>query len=236
MIAKDQNIALLTVGNSALKNSDWTDYANYCFDREKGLRKEAFKHLDIFLKSTEKWTIERKIEFVKFLLPLFETVEDADYGPFPQPLSDKLIKPTLTKWCENENADGNPFRWFGKYYHSEEHLFKALEINSSDDLARQTLLSKWTYNIYYSVHHLPEGYIGEPYEDIKLGEKIKEQIRHLTTSELRGHWMKELEEDLELVRNYIEWKTSGHNDFEKWGIEKSKRTTYGLTRVYYNEE
>ena len=48
MIAKDQNIALLTVGNSALKNADWTDYANYCFDREKGLRKEAFKHLDKF--------------------------------------------------------------------------------------------------------------------------------------------------------------------------------------------
>lgn len=32
----------MTVGNSALKNPDWVEYANYCFDREKGLRKEAF--------------------------------------------------------------------------------------------------------------------------------------------------------------------------------------------------
>ena len=38
-------------GNSALKNADWTEYANYCFDREKGLRKEAFRQLDKFLKS-----------------------------------------------------------------------------------------------------------------------------------------------------------------------------------------
>jgi len=82
MIAKDQNIALLTVGNSALKNSYWADYSNYCFDREKGLRKEAFKHLDKFLKSTENWATEGKIEFVKFLFPYFETVEDADYGAF----------------------------------------------------------------------------------------------------------------------------------------------------------
>jgi hypothetical protein len=236
MIAKDQNVALVTVGNAALKNSDWTDYVNYCLDREKGLRKEAFKHLDNFLKSTVDWTIEKKIEFVKFLFPFFETVEDADYGPFPQPLSEKLIKPTLLKWCEKEETDGNPFRWYGKYYRSEEHLFKALEINPADDLARQTILSWWTYNIYYSVHHLPEGYIGKPFDDIQLGEKIKEQIRLLTTAEQREHWTKELEEDLELVRNYIDWKTSGHSDFEKWGQENNKKTGYGLTRTYYYEK
>ena len=85
MIAKDQNIALLTVGNSALKNTDWADYANYCFEREKGLRKEAFKHLDKFLKSTEDWTIHRKIEFVQFLLPFFETIKDGIDGKWFSP-------------------------------------------------------------------------------------------------------------------------------------------------------
>lgn len=236
MIGKDQNIALLIVGNSALRNPEWTDYANYCFDREKGLRKNAFRHLDKFLKSTETWTIKKKIEFVKFLFLFFEKLKDADYGPFPQLLSDKLVKPTLIKWCEAEKTDGNPFRWYGKYYRSEEYLFKALEINPADDLARQTILGWWTYNIYYSVHHLPEGYIGEPFDDIKLGEKIKEQIQLLKTSELRAHWTKELEEDLELVRNYIDWKSSGHADFEKWGQENKRQTSYGLTRTYYYEK
>lgn len=232
MITKEQNTALLTVGNFALNNSDWTDYANYCFDREKGLRKEAFIHLDNFLVSADKWTFERKIEFVKFLLPLFESVKYADYGPFPQPLSDRLIKPTLIKWCDSENEDGNPFRWFGKYYHSEEHLFRALEINPSDDLARQALLGKWTYRIYYSVHHLPVGYIGEPLEDIQLGVLIKEHIAKLTTQELRQAWTKEAEDDLELVRNYIDWKSSGQADFEKWGQENNRRTGYGIQRTY----
>jgi hypothetical protein len=236
MIAKEQNIALLTVGNSALKNSDWTDYANYCFAREKGLRKDAFRHLDIFLNKTESWTTESKIEFVKFLFQFFDTVEEADYGPFPHPLSDKLVKPILIKWCATEKTDGNPFRWYGKYYNSEDHLFKALEINPSDDIARQILLGKWTYNIYFSVHHLPEGYIGEPHEDILLGEKIKEHIAKLTTQELRQKWTKEAEEDLELVCNYIEWKTSGQEDFEKWGQANKKRTGYGIQRTYYYEK
>lgn len=236
MIAKEQNTALLTVGKTALKNADWTDYAHYCFDREKGLRKDAFKHLEKFIKSTEDWTFDKKIDFVKFLFPFFENVQDADYACFPQPLSDKLIKPTLIKWCDNEDADNNPFRWYGKYYRSEDHLFKALEINPTDDLARQTLLSWWTYNIYYSVHHLPEGYIGEPLEDIKLGEKIKAEIQKLSAAQLREYWMNELEEDLELVRNYIDWKTSGHADFEKWGVENKKQTGYGLTRTYYYEK
>ena len=49
VIANDQNKALLTVGNAALANPGWTAYANYCFAREKGLRKEAFRQLDNFL-------------------------------------------------------------------------------------------------------------------------------------------------------------------------------------------
>jgi hypothetical protein len=83
---------------------------------------------------------------------------------------------------------------------------------------------------------LPEGYIGEPLDDIKLGEKIKEHIQKLTSPELREHWTKELEEDLELVKNYIDWETSGHPDFEKWGQENKKKTGYGITRTYYYQE
>lgn len=236
MIEKDSNKALLTVGNLALKNVDWKDYAYYCFSREKGLRKEALKHLDNFLTLTENWTIEQKIEFVKFLYLLFENVNQADYGLFPQLLSEKLIKPTLQKWCESEQHDSSPFRWYGKHYHSEEYLFKALDINSADDLARQTILNWWTHNTYHAVHHLPEYYIGDPFDTIQLGERIKEQIQLLTTLELRNYWTKELEEDVELVRNYIDWKTSGHADFEKWGKENNKRTGHGLITVYYNKQ
>ena len=233
MIAKDQNIALLTVGNAALTDPDFIEYANYCFAREKGLRKEAFKHLDYFLQSTSNWTHDQKIEFVNFLFPFFETVEEADYGPFPQPLSEKLIKPTLEYWCENENIDERPFRWYGTYYRREDHLFKALKLNPGDNIVRQRLLTWWTYNIYYSIHHLPEGYIGDPYEDLKLAEEVKSHIDQLTDVGLREKWTTELEDDLELVKKYIEWEQSENLNFEQWGKENNKRVSYGLKRTYY---
>ena len=236
MIAKDQNIALLTVANAANKNPAWTNYANYCLDRERGFRKQAFIHLDKFLESTTKWTLDEKIEFLKFIFSYFENLPQADYGPFPQPLSDRFVKPTLIVWCDLEKIDNNPFRWFGKYYQSEEHLFKALDLNPADDLARQAILTRWTSRIYFSVHHLPDGYIGDPFEDIKLGEKIYQQIQLLTTEKLREYWTKEADEDLELVRNYIAWKVSGHSNLEKWGQENNKRVSYGITRVYYDEK
>lgn len=237
MITKDQNIALKTVANAASVNPDWADYVNYCLDREKGLRKQAFKSLNAFLIATKAWTLDQKIGFVKMLFPLFETVQDADYGAFPQPLGEKLLKPTLDEWCGLEVSDSQPFRWYGKYYRSVEHLFKALEIDSEDNIARETLIGWWAYDIYYSVHHLPDAYIGDnPQEDLLLIVKIKEHILLLTDSKLRERWTRELEEDAELVNNYIDWQDSGHPDLVKWGHENGKKVGYNISRTYYYDK
>jgi len=235
MIAKEQNIALLTVGNAALTNERWTEYANYCFAREKGLRKKSFAHLANFLETAHNWTGDQKIEFVKFLCPIFEAVEEADYGPFPQPLSERLVKPTLEYWCDKENKDERPFRWYGTYYRSESHLFKAIELNPKDDISRQQLLTWWTFNIYYSIHHLPDGYIGIPNEDLELAEKAKFQIDELTEPHLKDKWRKILEYDLEFIRNYIDWKKSGHSNLEQWGKENNKKVDYGTKTYYYDK-
>jgi hypothetical protein len=98
MISKSQNDALRIVGNAASERNEWVKYAEYCFLRERGLRKEAFKILDEFLIDAEQWEEADRIKFVDFLMPYSETVEDADYGPMPYPLCVKLIKPTLEKW------------------------------------------------------------------------------------------------------------------------------------------
>jgi hypothetical protein len=235
MISQDQNKALLTVGNAALTNPNWTEYANYCLAREKGLRKMAFNYLEDFLASAAKWTIDQKIEFIKFLFPFFEIIEDADYGPFPQPLSERLAKPTLEYWCENESKDERPFRWLGIYYRSEEHLLRAIELNPNDDTSRQQLLNCWLYNIYYSIHHLPEGYIGEPLEDLELAEKAIKQIEQLTDSDLKDKWKKRLDANLEFIYNYIEWKKSGNPHFEQWGNDNNKKVSYGTKTYYYHK-
>lgn len=95
MISKEQNKFLVFVGNAALIKPDWKEYADYCFNREKGLRRAAIRHLDNFLDIANRWTIDQKIEFVTFLYTHFEQVQNADYAALPQPLSRKLVEPTL---------------------------------------------------------------------------------------------------------------------------------------------
>jgi len=85
MITAEQNQALLAVGNAAAHHPGWADYTAYCLTRERGLRKDAFQHLTTFLAKAESWTFDQKVEFTSFLFPFFETVESADYGPFPSP-------------------------------------------------------------------------------------------------------------------------------------------------------
>ena len=236
MISKDQNIALITVAKAAKNYPELKDYSEYCFDREKGLRKQAFRKLDSFLNSAKDWTFNQKVEFTKFLFPFFETIEDADYGPFPQPLKDKLIKKTLEDWCQNEVSDSRPFRWYGKYYRSEKHILRAIEINPKDDIARETLINWWIFSIYYSVHHLPEVYIGNPFDNIKLANKIREHILKLSDKTKKEHWTNELEEDVELIKNYIDWERSSHPNLVEWGKENNRKVDYYLSRAYYSKK
>ncbi len=53
MITKAQNKALLAIAEVISKNPRWKEYSTYCINREKGLRKIAFKNLDNFIKSAQ---------------------------------------------------------------------------------------------------------------------------------------------------------------------------------------
>lgn len=76
MITAEQNRALITVGTIAAKNEAWTHYANYCFEKEKGKRKEALHEMDKFLEAASRWSTEATIDFLNFIFPLFENIPD----------------------------------------------------------------------------------------------------------------------------------------------------------------
>jgi len=230
-----QNTNLLTVGNTALKNPDWTDYAKYCIEREKGYRKEAFKYLDLFINATESWTKEQQQEYIEFIFYFTETIPNNHCDFIPQTLSERLIKPILKNWCEIETKDSRPFRWYGTQFENEDYLLKALKINSTDEFARLTLINRSIEIINSDLHHLPEFYIGEPDYDLVLSEKVRKQIEKLTSLELRDRLTIELEEYLELINNYVDWLDSGELSFENWGTKYNRRTG-NKTKTYYYDK
>lgn len=235
MISESQNKALIIVGNAANEYKEWKKYAEYCFLRARGLRKEAFKTLNEFLIDSEQWEETDRIKFVDFLMPYSETVHDADYGPLPFPIREKLIVPTLKKWCGTETKNADPFRWYGELLHDSKYLDKALIVNPQDDLTRKILLNWGTSALDYAAHHMPDHYIGDYSEDLKLIDLLKDHVNKLSNIRLREYWFAELDDCAELVKNYAEWKTSGHPDLVKWGEENKKRVSSGIAHYDYTK-
>lgn len=233
MITNEQNTALLNIAHLAKQNEAWQAYANYCTLREQGLRKASFEQLNTFMKQSKEWSLEQQIDFVEFLFPLIDVMPDVEAGAMPQPLSQQLLQPTLQAWCAVEETDSAPFRWYGTYYRDMDSLIKAIAINPADDAARAKLIN-WKMDVlYYSIHHMPEGYLGNPEEDLVFAEEIRALIHGFTNKEKIDFWTRDLEDDLELTRNYIAWKASGHANLKQWGEENNKLVTYGIGRVYY---
>lgn len=217
---------LQIIAKKAIKNSQWVEFANFCNYRIKGVRKQAFQHLNSFLASTQKWSLDQKKEFLAFLLPFYETTLHIDYGVFPQPLSNQLIKTTLEQWCKEEDEDNRAFRWLGKFYKDENTLLKALDIDPKDDLSRETLINWWVYNLYGSIHQLPISYLGEPTKDLNEAEKIKTYINKLTDSNKKKYWSDKLNDHIIIINNYIDWKRSSHPDLVTWGKKTNKKVGF----------
>lgn len=233
MIAREQNIALKLVGKAALDNPLWKDYAGYCFAREAGQRKQAFECLNRFLASMEQQASGEKQAFASFLFPFFETVEAADHGPFPQPLAEQLLRPVLIEWCNQPTADSRPFRWYGAYFNDEDSLLKALQIDSRDDLARQQLIRRQADSLYFSLHHLPDSYIGDLDQDADLVARLEDNLEALSCPTAKQSWKQKLAPDLEIFHNYQLWHRSGHANLEQWGIENNKPVGYSTGAAYY---
>lgn len=235
MIADSQNKALLIVAEKAKLVEKWNKYYHYCILREKGLRKASFAVLSEFLNEVKQWNYEEKKAFVIFLMALCDVVPDADYGPMPMFLRQSLIKPTLLTWCEQERLDSAPFRWLGHYFSEIQYLYKAVEIDVSDDKARSYIVSFLVGHIDYATHHLPDYYIGEPKEAVKLAEEIQMHTKQFTKEEQREYWTRELAEAMLLVNSYIEWKSSGHPNLALWGKENNRVVGSGITTIYYTK-
>uniref|UniRef100_A0AB33JLN1 Tetratricopeptide repeat protein n=4 Tax=unclassified Prevotella TaxID=2638335 RepID=A0AB33JLN1_9BACT len=235
MTNKGENV-LSVLAEKVNHHADWCEYAAYYDYRVRGLRKEALKHLDVFLKVAESWSADKKREFVGFCFSLYFEVPDDDFLLSSYPLTMRLLKPTLEEWCRLEPRNAQLYAWYGRYFKSEEHLQQALRLNPEDDLCREALLEKYADAIWYSLHHLPDFYIGNPQDDLVLMADIRVHIDALQSEERKRRWESDYLCDLEIIQNYIAWQKSGHPDFEQWGRENNKITGYGLRGPYYYDK
>lgn len=211
------------------------EYKNYLINREKGFRKEAFQHLDLFIEDFETREEVKQMDFIRTLFALENRSFMMDVG-VPYPLK-KVLNEKLEEYCENGKADEKIFYWAGKYLYRMDYVRKSLEINPYYDDARIYMIEVELDRLWFATHHLPDYYCkdGQEQEDLKLCEVTQKEIEKLSSEEKRKYLFRDLYFYQELIENYIEWKKSGTLSFLEWGKENNKKVDSGVIAIYYEE-
>src|SRR5436305_944823 len=102
------------VAAEASTSPEWADYAAYCTEHERGLRRQAFAVLDRFIFRMESASFAERRRFASWLLHRAD-LRDGSHMLVPHPLRKRVIEPTLEEWLQVEPASSEPHRWLGGY-------------------------------------------------------------------------------------------------------------------------
>ncbi len=237
---------------ASLAEAEWDRFAAYCRARESGLRRDAFDHLGVFIRSMKGASIEQQRNFVNWLCErLWEGVPDAD-ALAPEPLLQQFVFPALNEWSLREPHDAIPFRWLGVLMSSrgysgmrcglsepdeEAHamLQTALRLDPQDQIARVRLIECCIGRLEFHAHHLPDAYLGEPEADLQLAQTVESLISDLLDLEQQSRLRDELRDARDIVTDWI-GSRAANEDFRLWR-SRHGRPFSQITRVYvYDSE
>lgn len=92
---------LMLIAGEAAAQEDWLSLASYYESRGKGLRTDALAALGSFVAEAVGWSFEKRLRLTRWVVDRrWEALNDTLL--LPQPLSTKVVSPTLWEWVERE--------------------------------------------------------------------------------------------------------------------------------------
>lgn len=216
MITTQQNLACKTVAEQAAINPLREDYATYCSLRGLGLRKEAFCKLESFISGISGWRFEEKKTFVLWLCELMNSVRDADYGPFPQPLKERVFRPFFEKWLFLEPTNDDAMVLKARYLQDPSAYVTAVRINPRNQPARRALARACIEAIDFATHHLPDYFIGEPAQTKEWVREAYDHLRYIEAREVLKGLKEELSYLESLLNDWMAYQQAPNGDFGEW--------------------
>jgi len=177
---------------------EWADFAAYCTDQERGLRRQAFVAVERFISQMEAAPFAERKRFVSWLLHRAEG-RDGWHMLVPQPIRARLVEPTCAEWARVEPTSSEPHRWLGTY----EHLKLALERAPADKIAARKFINLILGITQYATHELPAGFLGDPIECLKILDEAEAALPGLSDETEQNRCASEIEADRNLIREYL---------------------------------
>lgn len=193
--------SLSNIGAQAQSVPEWADYAMYCTDLERGLRRQAHDALGRFISRMEAAPFAERKRFISWLLQRADG-RDGEHMLVPHPLRKRLIEPTCTEWIEREPESSEPHRWLGFY----DHLKLALQLDPADEIAARKFINTILGSTQYATHELPYGYLGDPHEDLKLLDEAEAALTALSDEVERRQCATEIAADRDSIQAYLRAK------------------------------
>jgi len=214
---------------------DYPLFKNFCVLKEKGLRKESFKSLTLFIGEAKNWDNGKQQDFACWLFTIFE-VSDNINNLLVHPLEKDLLEPILEEWIKNNPKEPRPYRWYGLFLNTEksiDYLNNAIELGGKkEQLSLLELIDINLYTLWYSFHHITEDfYLGNIEEDSLLITKSQQLNDMVACQQTRKTNNDEINFYKELLNDWIIFNKDQKKDFVNWCKNKGK--VYPFVNAYY---
>ena len=186
---------------SKIEGLDWCgEYLLYLENKQKGVKKEAKKHMDSFFYDFLKQKTESKRFFIDKVNQI--AYDHHDFGKYlPYDLYNKLFKPEIEKWIIDESLNPIPLKWSYDF----ELLKKALMLNPLDQTVLHQLFTMLIARISMNQHEIKAGfgYEGNPKNDIEEIDFIMQYIDNILNSEEKNRVKTLIDELRESAVHYL---------------------------------
>lgn len=229
--------ALTNIINSENLN-DYPLFIEFCLYKDKGLRKQSLKSLNLFLQQALEWDIKKQQQFACWIFEVIEVSEDV-HQVLIHPLEERLLKPLMEKWMDLNPEDPRMYRWYGLFLNIDKrttYLDKALKLGGDkEQLVILKLIDIYIDSLWYSFHHISEDlYLGDIQEDRLLLKKIEQLSKKVEKEEYKINIYQLVSYYSNLMSDWISFSSEGTVSFVQWCEDKGK--AYEFTKIYYYEK
>lgn len=208
--------------------------SRYCRTREMGLRTQALRELDDFLKASRALAVASQREIVVEILEAHRKFPDA-HQFLAHPLVNGLIVPVLEEWRALEPVHPVPLREIALLRRDVGLLKESLRVNPQDNQVRATLAGVLIACVEQATHHLSESrFLGDESE---ASSTLAEAIDLLGSASEPDSVRDVYEEAMHLsalLADWTEFRRDPVGTFPDWCRQRGRKYSWWHI-VYYDD-
>lgn len=202
-----------------------TALAEYCRQRERGLRRDAFKALHKFIHATETWLAADARWACHKILEIHAQSPEA-HQLLSHPLLTRFIFPVLDAWLTDDPTSHPSLRWLGILRRDRSLLERAVARSPDDVLARRHLAGRFLSDVEFATHHLAESRL---LADLDATRVALAEARSVAEGAPDRHLLQdifaEIEEYEALLRDWESYSSAPHGTFPEWCNRRGRAAT-----------